>query len=116
MSMASFIFESISKASSLPVPTAPYVKHSETSKEAAEAIEPKVSALQGMVLKYIQSKGLLGATDQEVQTALGMTGNTQRPRRRELEIMRLIVDTKITRKSASGRNATVWIAKEFAHV
>ncbi len=113
MTPAQFIFDSIQKASSLPVP---FVKHSDTSREAAEAIEPKVNKLQGQVMTFIHSTSLLGATDQEIQDALGMSGSTERPRRRELEIMGRIVNSGATRKQANGRNATVWIAKEFSNV
>ena len=116
MNHAQFIFDSIAKASSLPVPTAPYVPHSDTSREAAEMIAPKVNKLQGLILDHVKKTGLLGATDLEIQTALEMDGNTERPRRRELEIMGKIVDSGLRRRTAANRNAAVWIAKEFANV
>lgn len=116
MTSAQFIFDSIAKASSLPVPTAPYVPHSDTSREAAEQIIPKIGKLQGIILEQIRKTGLLGATDLEIQNVLDMDGNTERPRRRELEIMGKIVDSGLRRKTATNRNAVVWIAKEFSNV
>jgi transcription initiation factor IIE alpha subunit len=48
-----------------------------------------------------------GLTDEEMQTRLGMNPSTQRPRRIELARRGLVVEAG-TRKTASGRMATVW--------
>lgn len=111
-----FLFKELSRITGMPDPTAPYVTRSVTSKEAAEAIRPKVNALQAKVFDAIYSKGLFGATDSEIQDALKMEGSTERPRRRELEIMGKIVNSGTSRKQENGRNATVWIATELANV
>lgn len=79
-----------------------------TSQAAAERIEPNASSLRALVLDYIRTSG--GATDEEIQVALGMAGNTERPRRRELEQAGLIQDSGTTRRTASGRMAVVWVA------
>lgn len=93
----------------------PCQTHSPTSREAAEAIEPRTETLRRAVLDYLRSRGQDGATDEETIDALGMSGNTARPRRIELQDMRLVCDSGKTRLTRSGRKAVVWICKEFAH-
>jgi hypothetical protein len=61
-------------------------------------------------LQFFVGKGVEGATDDEIQTALGMAGNTERPRRRELEDRKLIGDSQKRRLTASKRQAVVWVA------
>lgn len=92
-------------------PSPPDPPHSgpETSRAAAESIKPTAGTLRAMVLEYLQSQPD-GATDEQMQKALGMTGNTQRPRRQELEKMNLIRATDKTRPTSSGRQAIVWEA------
>lgn len=87
----------------------PAQTHSVTSMEAAEAIRPKVNALQQRVLSYLGFRGSLGATDEEMQDALSMNPSTQRPRRIELLNKGLIEGPEgVVRKTSSGRNAQVW--------
>ncbi len=61
----------------------PYQQHSETSFAAAEAIAPHLGALQEKVLTFIRNSREIGATDEEIQFATEMAGNTARPRRVE---------------------------------
>ena len=82
-----------------------------TSKAAAKAIEPSAEVLRGQVLAYIRSQGERGATDEEIQQALEMQGNTERPRRGELVEAGLVKKSDATRKTSSGRAASVWVAK-----
>ena len=89
---------------------APYLQGSVTSLEAAEAIEPKVGTLRRAVLECIRSSALHGWTDEQIQRLTNMGPSTQRPRRVELMRAGLVVDSGRTRKTASGRNATVWVA------
>jgi transcription initiation factor IIE alpha subunit len=63
--------------------------------------------MQRSLVAYLRTCGAFGATDEEMQLALGMNPNTQRPRRRELEDAGLIVRDG-TRKTNSRRNADVW--------
>ena len=85
----------------------------DTSEEAAEAIRPSAHILRGKVLAYIEGEERNGATDDEVQRALGMNGNTERPRRSELETMGFLVRTDRRRKTSSGRNAVVFMSEKF---
>jgi hypothetical protein len=87
----------------------PYISHSETSRAAADSIEPEAGTLRYAVLAYIRRAGEAGATDEEVQTGVPMRANTQRPRRRELELGGLVRDSGTTRLVRSGRLAVVWV-------
>ncbi len=62
--------------------TAPYVAGSETSKAAAERIEPSMASMRGKVLAFLREHG--PHTDEEMQNLLHMNPSTQRPRRIEL--------------------------------
>jgi len=87
---------------------APSVRGSATSAAAADSIGPKtLNALQAKVLRFLETCGAFGATDEEMQLALGMNPSTQRPRRIELARRGLVV-TCGTRRTASKRNASVW--------
>ncbi len=89
---------------------APAQRHSATSRAAARLIESKRDTLLKRV--YVTLRALLpdGATDEEAQDGLGMTGNTYRPRRIELGHNGLVVDSGRTRKTRAGREAVVWNA------
>ena len=75
------------------------------SREAAERIYPHVTDLQKRVLKYIHLSE--GCTDEQGCTAMCMNPSTWRPRRIELQRKGLIVADG-TRKTKSGRNASIW--------
>lgn len=88
----------------------PFQRHSETSREAAIAIADEVTGLRGLVLAYIRTCGSAGSTDEEGITSLKMNPSTYRPRRIELNDLGYIKESG-TRKTVSGRNAVVWVAK-----
>ena len=90
-------------------PTIPHQPHSDTSREAAREIAPHLNRLQVKVIDWIASRGDTGATDEEIQRALGMNPSTQRPRRIELLNRGLVVDSGSKRRTSSGRSATVWV-------
>ena len=92
-------------------PDPPSQRHSETSRAAAANIAPEAGTLRAKVLAFIVTAGENGATDQEIQDGLGMDGNTERPRRRELEKGGFIVDSGRTRVCRSKQAAVVWVAK-----
>jgi len=76
----------------------PFAKGSETSADAADSMEKPSLRLRSKVRLYLYECGPSGATDEEIQLALDMAPNTQRPRRLELEkmgaIRKLYVDGK----------------------
>lgn len=86
----------------------PYQAHSETSRLAALAYASKASTAREKVFRtFERSPG--GLTDEEVQTLLGMSANTQRPRRVELERKGLVCDSGSTRETSAGQLAVVWV-------
>ena len=98
------LFDTPEPAAETPV----YQRHSPTSQAAAEAIAPTTGTLRAEVYAFLKLRGEQGATDEEIQRALHMEGNTARPRRRELEQSGLIRDSGATRQAISGRSAVVW--------
>jgi hypothetical protein len=81
-----------------------------TSLAAADAIKPTADTLRRLVLDFLVLSGKYGATDEEMQLALGMPGNTQRPRRVELAHAGHIVMAPEMRRTRAGRLANVWRA------
>jgi hypothetical protein len=67
-----------------------------------------LNAMQRRVLDLLRENAA-GMTDEEQQAALAMNPSTQRPRRVELVRRGLVVEAG-TRKTSSGRMATVWRA------
>jgi len=85
---------------------APSVNGSITSAAAADSLDATtLNAMQRRVLAYLEQHG--PATDEEIATGLGMNPSTERPRRIELARAGLIAEAG-TRRTTSGRNATVW--------
>ena len=88
---------------------APAARGSITSAQAADSLGPAtLNALQRRVLELLKATPE-GLTDEEMQRRLGMNPSTQRPRRIELARRGMVVEAG-TRKTASGRNASVWRA------
>ena len=93
--------------------TAPYARGSATSRAAAKAIEPVAGTQRALILNEILLCEDFGCTDAHLQRVLVLSGDTVRPRRGELLKAGLIVGSGRTRKTSSGRAATVWVATEF---
>ncbi len=93
--------------------SAPYVKGSETSREAAEKIEPKKITMQAVILTFFGSRMAFGATVDEVERTLGMLHQSAGARVRELVLAGKLVDSEQTRKTRSGRNAVVWVLPQY---
>lgn len=64
---------------------------------------------QRQILDALVARGSLGCTDAELAELTGLAGDTVRPRRGELVAAGHVVAAG-TRKTKSGRAATVWIA------
>jgi hypothetical protein len=86
------------------------IRGSSTRVEAAKAIEPVAGRLRKVVLTWLVERGAQGGTDEEMQAALDMAANTQRPRRIELTAAGRVKDSGQTRPTRSGRKAVVWQA------
>lgn len=91
--------------------SAPYQRHSATSLAAARRVNPPSAQMRLTVLRFIEQRGALGATDEEIQNGLTMNPSTQRPRRIELVNLGLVADSGCTRRTRSGRAATVWVMR-----
>jgi hypothetical protein len=85
------------------------VSTTNTSRDAAQTIAPTAATLRQRVLDAIIDAGQAGLTDDEIQAHLGMPGNTERPRRRELEDAGRITNMG-TRLNWRGNLCRVWIA------
>jgi hypothetical protein len=90
---------------------APYARGSDTSKEAAESVEPCSGTLRGVVLEQIAKFGTYGMTCDEAEVATGLTHQTCSARVNELMRLGAIVDSGRRRKTRSKRRATVWVAQ-----
>ena len=86
--------------------SAPYQRHSPTSKAAAKEIEFSHRSLKFRLLNWLYVYG--PATDLEMQEKIPMNPSTQRPRRIELQKAGYLVDSGEKRKTRSGRSAVVW--------
>ena len=64
-----------------------------TSRAAADRAKLAASGQRLQVLNHIRKQGEIGATDKEIQTALDLSGDSQRPRRRELELAGQITES-----------------------
>ncbi len=88
---------------------APFQRHSDTSREAAQAIAPTAETLRERVFSAIKESPV-GMTAEEIQHRTGIKGDTVRPR-----IVELYRANRIhiigTRRTQSNRRADVWFAK-----
>jgi hypothetical protein len=91
-------------------PAAPFVRGSETSQAAAEALNVHAGYMREQVLSFIRARGDEGATDEEVSFALNMKLDTSRARRCELRDAGVLRDAGRRRVTASGRRAVCWVA------
>jgi hypothetical protein len=85
--------------------------HPETSRAAAYAVTPRTGTQRRRVLDAIAAKP---STDEEIQSALHMNPNTQRPRRVELVRGGWVGDSGERRPSSTGQDSIVWgLARPF---
>lgn len=101
---------------SKPEPSAPYQKHSETSRAAAKAVTRSMQeGDHARLLENFRNAQPLGCTDEEGADQLQMNPSTYRPRRIELADTGLITQLRddkgeiVKRATKSGRAAVVWI-------
>ena len=68
------------------------------------------------VYEYLASKQEYGATDQEMQTALHMSGDTLRPTRVSLVKDQMIYDSGKTRRNINGNECIVWVISSVEQI
>jgi predicted transcriptional regulator len=83
----------------------------DTSLDAANAIRSVAGRLRLLVLNAIREQGGRGACNHELEAALGLAGNTVRPRVWELRRFGLVEDSGLRRPTPSGRQAVAWRVK-----
>jgi len=76
-----------------------------TSRQAALKAKPKTGKNRVRVHNYLMQQS---ATDEEIETALGMSGNTVRPTRGTLVKDGHVKDSGFCRLTRSGNLAIVW--------
>ena len=79
-----------------------------TSALAALNALPKSGSKRRRVYEYLKQTG--GATDEEIERALGISGNTVRPTRGSLVKDKFVIATDLERPTLAGNMAIVWKA------
>lgn len=82
----------------------------ETSLKAALRALPKSGTKRARYYDHLKRCG--GATDEEMERALGISGNTVRPTRVSLVRDGLVEDSGLTRPTISGNDAIVWRVRD----
>jgi hypothetical protein len=78
-----------------------------TSKAAASTVQAQTK--RAHVARFIHGRSPRGATDEQVEIALGMKHQTASARRWEMMIRGLVADSGQQVKNVSGCNATLWV-------
>jgi hypothetical protein len=81
-----------------------------TSEIAARMAEGFRVNHENRIYAFLRDCGHYGATDQEIEDALGIPGNSERPARRQLEKDRRVKRTKRIRFTRAKRPAIIWTA------
>jgi len=99
--------------------TPPFEASSDTSRDAAASMAPTAGTLRAKVLEFIRGQPPVrwmetigwvgGATDEEIEQALGLMHQTASARRRELVLQGLVREVGF-RYTRSKRKANVWEA------
>ena len=77
----------------------------QTSVDAALKAKPKTGKKRARVHAYLLGRP---ATDEEIETALNMSGNTVRPTRGTLVKDGYVIDSGMRRLTRAGNEAIVW--------
>lgn len=88
---------------------APYNKGSDTSRAAADVINPHLSRLEQIVFSFIAGQGRNGATCDEIELATNMSHQTTSARVRGLAKKARIMDSTARRWTRARRPAVVWV-------
>lgn len=91
-------------------PHCPSLGQTDTSAEAAQALEGVSARVQRLVLGAIEDAGANGLTAHEIALTLGMERSTVQPRTSELRQLGRIIDSAKRRPNPNGKRAIVWVA------
>jgi hypothetical protein len=81
---------------------------------AADQLAGHAKHLRARVLAFIVEQGTHGATDDKGEATLGIKCSMYTARRGGLVKLRLVVDSRRGRNTASGRPAAVWVTPNHA--
>lgn len=84
----------------------------DTSREAAQAVQPKAATLRAEVLAEIRRLGEVGGTPSEIAARTRIHLLNVRPRTTELKAMGEIADSGKRRKNSRGKNEIVWVVRQ----
>jgi len=87
-----------------------------TSIQAQIKAAPRMSSHKARVYQFLVDRMDQGATDQEMQFALKMSGDTLRPTRGKLLKENLIYDSGKTRKNENGNDCIVWVVSTIEQI
>ena len=87
-----------------------------TSIQAQIKAAPRMSSQRARVYQFLVDRMDQGATDQEMQFALKMSGDTLRPTRGKLLKENLIYDSGKTRKNENGNDCIVWVVSTIEQI
>jgi len=87
-----------------------------TSIQAQVKAAPRMSSHKARVYQFLVDRMDQGATDQEMQFALKMSGDTLRPTRGKLLKENLIYDSGKTRKNENGNDCIVWVVSTIEQI
>jgi len=88
----------------------------QTSIAAKIKAEPRMGSNRAKVNQFIIDQMENGATDQEIQAALRMSGDTLRPTRLSLLKDGLIYESGKLRKNANGNECIVWVSSQYGQI
>lgn len=83
-----------------------------TSRNAAESMQCAAERQGERILEFIRARGPRGATREEIEQTLRMSGNSTRPRCKELLKRGAIKLADFKRPTAAGRDAEVLVVCE----
>jgi len=82
--------------------------YTKTSKDALATIKPKIKTKREQVYEFIKSKS---STNYEIADELEMPLSSVCARVRELQILKLVIDSGLKRETKYGKQAIVWQKK-----
>lgn len=92
-----------------------YKGESETGREAAAGMAPKLGRLQNLVRELVAARGAQGITPEEACDITGQDRTSLQPRFSELKAKGQIVDSGKRRLNPSSRKqAMVWVLPQYA--
>ena len=87
-----------------------------TSIQAQIKAVPRMSSYKARVYQFLVDCMERGATDQEMQIALKMSGDTLRPTRGKLLKDGFIYDSGKTRQNSNGNECIVWVVSTIEQI